>query len=202
MVISIFDLDGTLIDSLPAHIKFYTDFGKRHGVLITESIVRKAVYGLTTSFYQNLGVPSVLFATLNQEYAADFEHYDCPLFPGTKEFLDSLKSKDLTLCLATSNRKKNVQRFGTEILRFFDYVKTQEDGFPKHLALRAILNSTGKPVLEHRLIGDSLWDRLDAEHCKIPFVGVSWGWQRLRQNKYFPVAQSYSELLEMLTKGP
>lgn len=111
----IFDLDGTLVDSMDLwrdiDIEFLGERGieyeealqeKIEGMSFTETAVYcKELYGLTESVEE-------LKAIWNR-MAKDKYRYEVQLKPGAKEFLDLLKKKGIKMGIATSNSTELIE---------------------------------------------------------------------------------------------
>ena len=62
----IFDLDGTLADTMPMHIESWIEAGDHHGVLITEKMI-----------HDHAGVPTVqVIEIFNKDFAWNIDPYD------------------------------------------------------------------------------------------------------------------------------
>lgn len=197
-MIEIFDMDGVILDSLPAHVRFYIDFGKRHGIPISKEDVLRTSQGGTDNFFRLMGIPKEMEVVVAAEYHEQFHLYDCPIFPGIADVLRNLKRAGKTICLATLNRRKNVERLAGEVLPLFDFAVTKDDAYPKSDGLKMIVDRFGKPLNKYRLIGDSRWDVEDAARAGIGFLGVSWGWHELQKNDKYIVVSSPQELERVL----
>jgi phosphoglycolate phosphatase-like HAD superfamily hydrolase len=188
-MIEIFDMDGVIIDSFEPHLIFYNEFGKKHGIKITDEIMRNALNS-PEDFYGAMGFPGKLWKPLRQNYEKNYRQTSNPFFPGMKNLLQKLKSQNKTICLATSNMRVNVEGMLDETMNLFNRALTRDEAKPKSEALQKIVEEFRLPHSEYRLIGDTFWDRDDAKKVGIGFVGVSWGWCKLQPNSEYPVMQT------------
>ncbi|NLF79731.1 MAG: HAD hydrolase-like protein [Clostridia bacterium] len=177
----IFDLDGTLSDTIPL-IKQTT----------SQALARFGLSACDEEIAGFIGIPLVvvgehfLGADRKEEYMqAFFEHYhqhnkEVKAFPGLPEMLTQLQAKGAKLAIATSKRR--LPAYDTlEIIglrHFFPVVVHSECncGFkpgPGPVE-RAIADLGGDPA-QSWFIGDSVHDIASAKAAGISSVGVTWG---------------------------
>lgn len=130
----LFDLDGTLADTMPLLFSVYKQFLQRHGHEGTEeefnSLVGPSLYtavDLLNKKY-NLGEET---ATLWHEYRTLlFERYayDTKLFEGVLPFLSYAKGRGLRMGVVTSATKQLAQAFldDKEIAEYFELIVTSD----------------------------------------------------------------------------
>ena len=116
----IFDLDGTLIDSMPV----WRNTGKRylesHNIPIPPnllSVMKKQTLPQTAEFFrQELGATQTVREICDEviSYVADQYANSIPLKPFVKEFLEQEKSKGTKMCILTAS----------ELLPYFEFVAT------------------------------------------------------------------------------
>lgn len=138
---AIFDLDGTLIDSM--YVWQYVDevFLKKRGYIVPPEYGRECAH---RSFYETAQYTIELFGLkespeeiMNEWKAlADYEYKtNVRLKPGARELLQALKEKGYRLCICTSLMKPlctNVME-SNGVLSYFDSIVTVDDfGKGKH----------------------------------------------------------------------
>lgn len=110
----IFDLDGTLVDSMWMWKEIDIEFLGRYGLQCPEDL-QKAIEGM--SFSETAAYFKVRFQlsqTVEEikdiwiQMSIDKYKYEVPLKPGVKEFLEYLREKDLKVGIATSNGRDMV----------------------------------------------------------------------------------------------
>ena len=128
----IFDVDGTLLDSMPV----WDDIGERyltslgisareglHDVLNTMSLEQGAVY-LKEEYQIDKPIPQIVKEVL--KIVSDFYRFEAPLKPGVKETLEWLSEKKIKMVIATSSNKELVEaaleRNG--VLQYFEQIYT------------------------------------------------------------------------------
>lgn len=181
----LFDLDGTLVDSLRG-IAAALNAGLADAGLPThpEEIVRGFVGNGSLELARRALpegadlTPEALEAAFRHHYA-DTWRDGTDFYPGIPEMLDQLRDRKLGLL---SNKP---DPFTQEIARhlfpdgLFDTVLGQSDRFPRKPAPESTLHVLGKwgiPPSEAAFVGDSSIDRNTAEAAGVPFIGVSWGY--------------------------
>ncbi len=112
----IFDMDGVLVDSNPAHFKAWQDFGQRYGIEIDEEIYHKYINGRRNDEFLEELYPGRWSEEerlrISAEKEAFFrEHYvkDVLPVPGTVAFVENLARLGIPLALATSAPKENAE---------------------------------------------------------------------------------------------
>ena len=128
----IFDVDGTLLDSMPV----WDDIGERYltsqgiaageglrDVLNTMSLEQGATY-LKEEYQIEKSVPEIVKEVL--KIVSDFYRFEAPLKPGVEETLEWLKKRQVRMVIATSGNKELVEAAfeRTGILGYFEQIYT------------------------------------------------------------------------------
>lgn len=118
---AIFDMDGTLIDSMPYWGTLGAEYLGRRGAQMTDDL-RQRIKPMTMTESAALfirefdlpGTPESVAAEMNDMMD---EHYraDIPLKPGVKEYLVSLRKKGVTLCVASATAEHLMERCLTRL---------------------------------------------------------------------------------------
>lgn len=105
----IFDLDGTLVDSMWVWSQIDVDYLKMKGYCMPDNL-RNEIAHLSFSqtavyFKQNFNLNDPIEKILDDWHNMAFNHYsnNVKLKPGVKDFLNHLKSCEIKIALATSN---------------------------------------------------------------------------------------------------
>jgi len=189
----IFDLDGTLVDSVYEHVLAWQEALIAEGIelsvwrihrkigmsggLFTNQLLRETQVEITPDRIERLGK---LHAQAYQKFRGKIR----PL-PGARELLETLTRADIPWAIATSGRMEtaaqNLAALGVDpavnaVITRDDvkYAKPDPDLF---LAAAAKLNA---PITSAVVIGDSIWDMLAARRCQALGVGLLSGglWSR------------------------
>lgn len=208
----IFDLDGTLLDTV-ADLGDAVNhaLGKRGFPLHTrEEYVRKVGHGVRNLVTVSLPEELQSNETLIDECLADFKswyttHIDVLTrpYPGMQQLLRDLHARNVKLAVAS-----NKFQSGTEYLvnRFFGKVTFvailgNREGYPlkpEPEIVEECLRSAGVQRIEAVMVGDSLTDMATAANGGIPAIAVSWGYRDLHGTPGVQIAESVEELRDFL----
>lgn len=107
--IFIFDLDGTLVDSMPTGVGIVVDFLKKRGVTLSPEMLKTLTplgyKGVAAYYSEKLGIPMTpaeIYAEFQKETAKAYGKI-IPLKCGVKETLGVLKQKGFRLCVLTAS---------------------------------------------------------------------------------------------------
>lgn len=105
---AIFDMDGTLIDSMSYWADLGAEFLSRKGAQMTEEI-RERIKPMTMTesaalFIREFGLPGTPESVAAEMNDMMDEHYrsDIPLKSGVREYLASLQERGVTMCVASA----------------------------------------------------------------------------------------------------
>jgi HAD superfamily hydrolase (TIGR01549 family) len=186
----IFDLDGTLINSLPYHFMAFKDLLLEHNIRIADNQLKK-LQGLSTlnilkalkkkyKFKENL-------ADLREErryhYFKFLGNRDIT-FPGVKAMLGKLRL-NYKIAIATGSSKVTfTHSTDKDFQNMFDFVSTINDvkkGKPHPEQLFFIARKLKVKPEECLMIGDSIYDGITAKNAKMDFIGVLSGYTSKRE---------------------
>lgn len=204
----IFDLDGTLLDTV-ADLGDAVNhaLGKRGFPLHTrEEYVRKVGHGVRNLVTVSLPEELQSNETLIDECLADFKswyttHIDVLTrpYPGMQQLLRDLHARNVKLAVAS-----NKFQSGTEYLvdKFFGDVPFvailgNREGFPLKPdpeIVEECLRCAGVQRSEAVLVGDSLTDMKTAENGGIPGIAVAWGYRDLHGIPGVRIVEKVDEL--------
>ncbi len=187
----IFDLDGTLVDSLDGirkaanHVLLAYGFEPRTREEIFYSIGNGARHLIQSSIpeeYQNTKTADEMHDAFLEHYAVCWDHC-MTLFPGMPELLKALKTRGIRLTV-NSNKPHSV---AVEVVRAMlgedtiEMVIGNQDRFgrkPSPEAAEWIMKEHRVCNAECIYVGDSAVDILTAKNAKLPSVAVAWGYSR------------------------
>ena len=107
----LFDLDGTLVESMSMWGDIDVDYLKKYHIPVPEGL-QKAIEGLSmyqtaVYFKENFAIEDSLEDIMDEWNRMAYKKYttEIPLKPGVRAFLDVLKSKNIPCGIATSNSR-------------------------------------------------------------------------------------------------
>lgn len=210
----LFDLDGTLIDSLEDltdavnHVRsaFF------HPPLTSESVrtkVGKGVRDLVRRILPDATESEIesavsLFRDFNRRHIADKSH----LYPGILETLKELAARNIKMAVITNKSEDlGVQLMqALEINPLFDDIcggDTYPERKPSPLPLFKVAEKLG--VLHHEcvMVGDSINDIQAGQLANITTIGCTWGYGSTEEISGADfLAQTPRELLSLIHAGP
>lgn len=180
---AIFDVDGTLLDSMSIWDTIGADYLRSIGyeprenlneVFKNMSLLQAAEYyrreyGVTRSIEEIMdGVNAML---------EHFYQYDAPLKPGVAELLERLRRKDVKLCIATATDRYLVEaalkRCG--VLSYFDEIFTCNEvghGKDEPIIFEAALRFLGTEKTKTVVFDDALYAIRTAKKAGFPVAAV------------------------------
>jgi len=185
----LFDLDGTIIDSSPGITNAYSyAFQKLHIPLEDKTVLHKLIGpSLRCCFQEFCGFSGDRLehaVTLYREYYSDTGLFECELYPGILELLDTLKRSGKTVILATAKPEIYAKRILTRLSidHYFDFIsatsldvaKNDKAGIINHaLTAVGITDSTARSTAV--MVGDREFDILGAQQVGLDSIGVLYG---------------------------
>jgi pyrophosphatase PpaX len=177
----LFDLDGTLIDSLALIVRTYRKVFEELKIPWEDGDVLKMIgLPLKDIARHYTGELAGHFEELHQFYYQREHDLYTNLFPGTLSLLDQLKEKGIRLGIVTSKGKTGAWRGinFTGLKPYMDIVVTAHDVTrpkPDPEPLLKALNYLGVEAASSILVGDSSYDILTGKNAGSRTLGVTWG---------------------------
>jgi pyrophosphatase PpaX len=177
----LFDLDGTILDSVPVILASFREVCEDMGLPFDEEFVRS-----------HIGIPlepqGQMFAgdrgdEFVERYRENYEKYhglDTHLFPGAGEALHTLRERGFRLALVTSKSLRAVSRIiaTAGIAEHFEVVITA-DHVARHKPhpepILKAMDALGVAAEETVYVGDARFDVEASAGAGVPMIGVSWG---------------------------
>ena len=176
----IFDFDGTLIDSIPAHMKVLKKIAKRHGMTITnEAFSHYNGMSSTAGFRKIMHEHHLHFSALKIAWELFKAKKDIrnhvSIFPETKACLQRLKGYDLAVATSSHRDYLNelTRRFG--IQHYFSALISASDvrhSKPSPEIFLKAAKQLGKKPEESVVIEDSLNGVIAAKRAGIPVIAI------------------------------
>jgi HAD superfamily hydrolase (TIGR01509 family) len=181
----IFDLDGTLIDSLHIHFLAFKNLLLEHNIKVSDTHLKELI-----------GMPTVtILKELKKKYKFDYNiqelreerryHYFKLLgnrnivFPGVKSALKRLHANYKIAVATGSSKVIFVHSTDKEFQELFDVVVTINDvrkGKPDPSQFILTAHKLHFKPNECVVVGDSIYDAIAAKSAEMDFIGVSAGY--------------------------
>jgi HAD superfamily hydrolase (TIGR01509 family) len=210
----IFDIDGTLIDSNPAHVEAWRIAFERHGYPIARDRIEVEIGKGGDRL-----VPDVLGREADErdgdalrkaepeEFAKIGKARGFHAFPRAMELLDVVRGRGLKVILATSSQKKQLATFqeysGVDLEAACDVLVTADDAAESKPAPDIVAAAAREARLspaQCAMVGDTLYDMQSAKHAGVIGLGVLSGYQSREMLKQAGARLVYQDVAEMLDK--
>ena len=209
----LFDLDGTLVDSVYQHVLAWKEALDREGVELSVWRIHRKI-GMSGGLFANillretgLEINPKRLARLSQWHAEAFNRPHAqgsvrPL-PGARELLDYLTARDIPWAIATSGRMAtaapSLEALGVDPSKVPVVTRDQvHHAKPDPDLFLAAAARLGVDIHQSLVIGDSVWDMLAAQRARALGVGVlsgGYGQAELQQAGAFRVYDDPADLL-------
>lgn len=177
----LFDLDGTLVDSLPLIVRTYRKvFDEMNIPWGNDDVVKMIGLPLKDIGRHFAGERGQFFEERYQHhYHQDHDRF-LKLFPGTLELLEQLRRRGVRLGIVTSKGKPGASRavaftglgcFMDVIVTAHDVLKHKPDPEPLLYALKFLGAEAGRSIF----VGDSKFDIQTGQNAGTCTLGVTWG---------------------------
>jgi HAD superfamily hydrolase (TIGR01549 family) len=182
----IFDVDGTLVDTNPAHVEAWCRAFERFGFDVpAERIAVEIGKGGDKLVPSILGndveerCGEALRRAQKEEFLAIAGRVRFGVFPGVPELFEVLRERHLRTALATSSDKKHLQATldsaGMDLTRLVDTVVTKsdaEESKPAPDIVVAAVRKLGLSSPQCAMVGDTVYDGLACTAAGMVFLAV------------------------------
>ncbi len=183
----IFDLDGTLVDSV-ADLCNSCNFALGKYGFPQHELYKYNYFvgnGMTTLIERVIPKEALNKETFQKVYDTFIEHYSSNYlvntapFEGIKESLKTLKENGIKLAVLSNKKDEFTKKIAKELFGdLFDVVSGKKEGYPLKPnpdSTIMVLNSLGVTAKECAFLGDSGVDMITAVNSGCVPVGVLWG---------------------------
>ena len=208
----LFDLDGTLVDSVYQHVLAWKDALDAEGIELSVWRIHRKI-GMSGGLFMNqllretgLEISAERLDRLRRLHAEAYNRHVAAVrpLPGARELLAALTGAGIPWAIATSGRMEtaasNLAALGVEpaatpvVTRDqVKYAKPDPDLF------LAAAQRLGAPIETAVVVGDSIWDMLAARRCRALGVGLLSGGYGLDELERAGAARVYEDPADMLT---
>jgi HAD superfamily hydrolase (TIGR01509 family) len=181
----LFDLDGTLVDSVYQHVLAWHEALEREGIELSIWRIHRRI-GMSGGLLVNMLLRETGIA-LDPERMARIGRYhaeaylrragDVRALPGSRELLDALRAANIPWAIATNSRIETagptLALIGVSVDR--DPVVTRDEvthAKPDPDLFVAAAARVGVDIENSTVVGDSVWDMLAAQHARALGIGL------------------------------
>ncbi|MDB6099833.1 MAG: hypothetical protein QOK23_1529 [Gammaproteobacteria bacterium] len=210
----LFDLDGTLVDSVYQHVLAWKRALDQEGIELSVWRIHRKI-GMSGGLFANqllretkVEISAERIERLARLHAQAYQGMASEIrpLPGARELLAALTSADIPWGIATSGRMEtaaqNLDALGVDrnktVVITRDQVKYAK---PDPDLFLAAADKLGAPITSAIVIGDSIWDMLAARRCQALGVGLlcgGYGLEELERAGAYRVYEDPSDLLNHL----
>lgn len=203
----IFDLDGTLINSLPYHTLAFLKVAEAHGVKVPYRYVHSLMGKNSEQIFSHLKKKYKLKGDFSKLRIERRKIYDQILgkkdltIPEVLKTLTYLRNKKIKFVLATGSSYNSYIRSTTKNFRKkFVLASTIDDirhGKPSPEQMLYVIKKMKVKKQEVIAIGDSIYDAQAAKSAGIDFIGVKTGFEKgkpLKKYKHLAILNSVNDL--------
>jgi HAD superfamily hydrolase (TIGR01509 family) len=207
----LFDLDGTLVDSVYQHVLAWKQALDHEGIELSVWRIHRKI-GMSGGLFTNQLLREThsemtpeLIDKLRHEHAAAYKRLGSQVrpLPGARELLAALTESGTRWAIATSGRMEtaavNLAALGVDPDK--TVVVTRDDvkyAKPDPDLFIAAAERLGVPIDHSVVVGDSIWDMLAARRCRALGVGVlsgGYGADELERSGALRVYEDPADLL-------
>jgi HAD superfamily hydrolase (TIGR01509 family) len=210
----IFDLDGTLVDSVYEHVLAWQEALDAEGIELSVWRIHRKI-GMSGGLFTNqllretkVEITEDRVERLRHLHAEAYQRLSGKIrpLPGARDLLDALTDGGIPWAIATSGRMEtaahNLAALGIDVRNTVvvtrDQVKYAKPDPDLFLAAAARLNV---PITTAVVVGDSIWDMLAARRCQALGVGLlsgGYGLDELERAGAYRVYEDPADMLEHL----
>jgi len=172
----LFDLDGTLLDSYPAHLHAFLEMFTHFGINVTEEKFLSVYTPNWHQIYAVLGLPREDWERANAVWLEVASQQETALFSGVRETLEELYLT-YRLGIVTSGSRERILKDldRTGIRPLFQTIITGDDvqePKPSPQGLRMALQNLQVEPEQAIYVGDSQPDQVMARDAQVLFIGI------------------------------
>lgn len=182
----IFDLDGTLLDTLEdLYLSVNFALQETGCAQRTREEVRQFVgNGAANLIKRSLGEENesrfdAALAAFRSHYGEHSEDHTCP-YPHILPMLEKVKESGYKTAIISNKPDSAVQTLAKKFFSMIPYVQGEKEGIPRKPSPDSIfycLNELGVEKENCVYVGDSEVDVMTAKNAKIPCIAVTWGFR-------------------------
>ncbi|MGA3402199.1 MAG: HAD family hydrolase [Acetobacteraceae bacterium] len=207
----LFDLDGTLVDSVYQHVLAWHDALDQEGIALSIWRIHRKI-GMSGGLFTNmllretgLDIDDARIDRLRQRHAEAYQRRSADVrpLPGARELLAALSEAGIPWAIATSGRMETARApltslgvdFEHDVIVTRDQVKYAK---PNPDLFLAAAERLGCDIESASVVGDSIWDMLASRRARALGIGVlsgGYGQEELERAGAYRVYDDPADLL-------
>lgn len=202
----IFDLDGTLVDSLETFIRVGNEMAEKYGYRpVSQEKIKELLKMPMKKRLKELKIPVFKLPKMAVELLNNYHTYaeEVNLVEGVGELLQKLHAAGYGLSIVSSNSVHNIKSIlELNKINVFENIQSSKGLFAKHITIGKLISKLGIDKSEVIYIGD---EQRDVEACKkigIKVISVAWGFDPVEllkhENPDF-IARNPNEIYEIIS---
>ena len=208
----IFDLDGTLVDSVYQHVLAWREALETEGIELSVWRIHRKI-GMSGGLFTNMllretgaELDPARIDRLQRLHAEAYKRYSPQIrpLPGARELLDALTNGGIPWAIATSGRIDTagpvIERLGVDLSR--TPVVTRDavrHAKPEPDLFLAAADRLGVNIEIASVVGDSVWDMLAARRARALGIGLLSGGYGLEELERAGAYRVYEDPADLLT---
>ena len=209
----LFDLDGTLVDSVYQHVLAWREALEAGGIQLAIWRIHRQI-GMSGGLFVNAlaretgrTLSSEEVERIHQVHGQAFKRYSSQVrpLPGAQELLAHLTEVGVPWAIATSGRLQSA-RLSLDLLGISDDVPIITRDMVRHAKpdpdlFLAAAEKLGIPIGDSVVVGDSIWDLLAAQRARalgVGFLSGGYGREELERAGAYRVYNDPADLLKHL----
>ena len=208
----LFDLDGTLVDSVYEHVLAWHDALSEEGIELSIWRIHRRI-GMSGGLFTNmllretgLAIEPARIDRLRQRHAEAYKRRSSRVrpLPGTRELLAFLTDAGIPWAIATSGRMATagpvIERLGIDLKTTAVITRDMvRHAKPDPDLFLAAAEAIGQPIGQACVVGDSVWDMLAARRAGALGIGLlsgGYGEEELVRASAYRVYEDPADLLK------
>jgi phosphoglycolate phosphatase len=200
--LAIFDMDGTLVDSLPFFVAIQDELADRHGFRRIAAEHLQALRNATPrQLMKHVGLPKWKLPFVARSFTALMKaHIErVAPFAGVAGVLKALDERGVALALVTSNSVENARlALGEETYARFRATDGGASIFGKLPRIRRVLRHCGVAPARAIYVGDQSSDGDAATRAGVAFGAVAWGYGTLDSMRHCAPREIFHEVADLM----
>ncbi len=200
----IFDFDGTIADTFPWVMDKLAYIANKYNLKHPdpEEIDLLRSFNVTQAV-KRLQIPAWKIPLISRDIQTlmhqQIDHIN--LFAGIPEMFLKLHQQEISIGIASSNSKENIERvIGEEIASLIDFFDCGISLTGKDKRLKSILRKSGIAIQDSLYVGDEIRDIESTKRINMPFGAVSWGYAKIEALTALHPAEVFDSVQDMTIK--